>query len=462
MTIHQFLSILRARWLFTLGVFAATVGTGLTASLLLPKTYTASTAVVVDVTSADPIAGVPAQFLPGYMATQVDIISSERMARRVVKVLKLDQVPTLQERWRNSTGGRGTFEQWMAVALQKKLDVVPSRDSSVINIRFSGPDPQFVSTVANAFAQAYIDISVELRVEPATQYAAWFDARATQLRARLEQAQEALSAYQRDKGIVAADEGVDYETRRLNEISSQLTQIQALRADTSSRKEQAGAGNDYVQEVLQNPLISSLKSDLVRAEAKWQDAQLRLGPNHPDYLKAQSEVGSLQERIALETRRVASSLASANQVNVQREAELRALLDAQKRKVLQLNEARDGITVLQRNVEGAQKAYDAVSQRLAQTNLESQIQRTNLAVLTPAESPVEPSSPNVLLNTLIAICLGTVLGVGTALLRELRQRRVRSVEDLTETLAVLIVDAGRPDVETTLDIPVLASLPARH
>jgi chain length determinant protein EpsF len=324
----------------------------------------------------------------------------------------------------------------MAPALQKNLDVAPSRDSSVINIGFSGADPQFASAVANAFAQAYIDISLELRVEPARQNAAWFDARATQLRDRLEKAQEALSAYQREKGIVANGGSIDYETSRLNQISSQLTEIEALRADTSSRLEQAGTGNENVPEVLQNPLISSLKSELVSAEAAWRDAQLRLGTGHPAYLRAQAEVAALRERIALETGRVASSIASANQVNLQREARLRASLEAQKRKVLQLQEGHDGITVLQRDVEGAQRAYDAVRLRLAQTDLESQAQRTNIAVLTPAGPPLEPSSPNVLLNTFIAICIGTVLGVGMALLLELKQRRIRSFEDLTETVAV--------------------------
>ena len=81
---------------------------------------------------------------------------------------------------------------------------------------------------------------------------------------------------------------------------------------------------------------------------------------------------------------MASSLGSANQVNVQREAELRATLDAQKKKVLQLKEERDGIGVLQRDVEGAQRAYELVTQRLAQTSLESQTQQTNIAMLTPA------------------------------------------------------------------------------
>jgi len=50
--------------------------------------------------------------MPGYMATQVDIITSEQVAQRVVKMLKLDQVPAIQEQWRDATdGGRGTVAQ---------------------------------------------------------------------------------------------------------------------------------------------------------------------------------------------------------------------------------------------------------------------------------------------------------------------------------------------------------------
>ena len=274
MTLQQFLLILLARWKVVLGVLATVVSTTLAVSLLLPKTYTASTALVVDVKSADAIVGLvmPAQFMPGYMATQMDIITSEQVAQRVVKMLKLDQVPDIQEQWRDATdGGRGTVAQWLAPLLQKKLDVKPSRESNLININFSGADPQFAAAVANAFAQAYIDTSLELKVEPAKQYAVWFDARTRQLRDNLEKAQQALSVYQREKGIVATDERIDYETARLNEVSSQLTQIQALRGDTSSRQRQAGAGNENMQEVLQSPLIAGLKVDLARAEARLQD-----------------------------------------------------------------------------------------------------------------------------------------------------------------------------------------------
>lgn len=439
MSLHQLILVLRARWVMVISLMVATVAVVLAVSLQLPKKYTANTAVVADTKSFDPVAGVPMQFTSGYTATQVDIIQSERTAQRVVSMLELSKVPEIQQQWQKATGGRGSFEQWMALDLLSNLSVAPSRDSSVINISFTGPDPKFAADVANAFTKAYIDLSLELKVEPARQYAAWFDARVSQLRAKLESAQEALSTYQRNKGIVASDERLDYETTRLSEISSQLTQIQALRADTASRQEQAGAGNENVPEVLQNPVIATLKTELLRAEAVWQDAQVRLGTNNPAYLKAKADVTSIRERITQETARVASSLASANQVNIRREQELTALLEAQKQRVLRLKDGRDGITALQRDVESAQKAYDAVSQGLAQSNLESQVQQTNIAVLTPAAPPLEPSSPKVLINTLIALAAGTVLGIGAALLREMMQRPVRSFDDLTQTLGLPVL-----------------------
>ena len=71
MTLQQFLLILRARWKVGLLAFALTVATTVTISLLLPKQYTASTAVVVDVKSPDPVSGL---MLQGMMAPGLSLI----------------------------------------------------------------------------------------------------------------------------------------------------------------------------------------------------------------------------------------------------------------------------------------------------------------------------------------------------------------------------------------------------
>ena len=173
MSLTQFLTILRARWLVALLAFVVTVGTTVTVSLLLPKQYTASTAVVVDVKSPDPVTGVmmAGMMAPGYMATQVDIINSDRVAKTVVSQLGLDRNPTVRAQWQEETQGKGTPLDWLAGNLRKQLDVVPSRESNVINIGFTGNDPAFAAAIANAFARAYIDVNLDLRVGPAREFA---------------------------------------------------------------------------------------------------------------------------------------------------------------------------------------------------------------------------------------------------------------------------------------------------
>src|SRR3979490_27800 len=171
MSLQQFLMILLGRLVLVLAILIGPVAAIVAASLALPKKYTATAAVVVDVKSPDPITGtiLHAMVMPGYMATQRDIITSDRVAQKVVKLLKLDEVPSKKEQWLQSTQGKGSLVDWLADGLQKKLDVRPSRESNVIDISYRAGDPAFAAAVANAFAQAYIDASIELRTEPARQ-----------------------------------------------------------------------------------------------------------------------------------------------------------------------------------------------------------------------------------------------------------------------------------------------------
>lgn len=444
MNFQQFLLILKARYRIGLALLGFTVLTTLVVSLLLPKQYTATTSVVVDVKSPDPIMGMvlPGMISPGYMATQVDIIQSDKVAQKVVTALKIDQNPAAQAQWREETKGRGTIEAWFAGILQKQLDVKPSRESNVIQISYKANDPKFAEIVANAFAKAYIDTNIDLRVEPAKQYATWFEARGKQLKESLEAAQAKLSAYQRDNGIVAIDERLDVESNRFAELSSQLVGAQTQRADTQSREAQIRGGTESLPEVLQNPLVGGLKADVARNEAKLELLSKQLGRNHPQYLQLEAETVALRERVQAEIKRVVSGLGVSNRISVNKEAEIKAALTRQKEKLLDLKHKRDEMTGLQRDVDVAQKAYEVVSQRLTQSNLESQSNQTNIAVLTPASEPLAASSPRIFLNVALSVLLGSMLAIAGALVVEMLDRRVRS----------------SLDVQAALSLPVLAEI----
>ena len=133
MSLLQFLLVLSARWkVIAVTVFVA-VALTLTVSLLMPKEYKATTAVLVDVKSPDPLmGGVNAALIaPGYMTTQVDIVTSDRVAQTVVKTLGFSKSPQLVEQWREKTGGNGTLEAYYGELLQKKLEAKPSREPTV-------------------------------------------------------------------------------------------------------------------------------------------------------------------------------------------------------------------------------------------------------------------------------------------------------------------------------------------
>ena len=441
MTFSQFLSILRARWWVALLVLLLTVGTTVGVSLVLPKQYTAVASVVVDF-KPDPISAVifGGMASPAFMATQVDIVRSDRVALRVVRNLRLADSPQVREQWLDDTLGEGSIEQWLIRLFQKQMDVVPSRESSVIAVSYKAPDPRFAAGLANAFVEAYIQTALELRTDPAKLYSTFFDNRTKEARESLETAQTKLSAYQREKGIIASDERLDVENSRLNELSSQLVMLQALASESASRDKQAqSAQGDRMQEVLNNPLISGLKADIGRGEARLQELSTRYGDNHPQVIEAKANLGVLRSRLEGETRRVTGGVTVTSTINTQRETEVRRSLEAQRAKVLRMKAVRDEGQVLARDLENAQRAYDVVQQRFNQTSLESQSTQSNVNVLTHAVAPIEHSSPKLLLNTLLSIFLGTLLAVGTALLLELRDRRVRNVDDVVEMLGLPVL-----------------------
>lgn len=444
MTFQQFLLILRARHKIAIAILLCTVISTLVVSLLLPKQYTASAAVVVDVKSPDPIVGMvlPGLATPSYMATQIDIINSERVARHVVKLLRMDESPAIREQWVEATDGEGDLIVWLADLLKQKLNVKPSRESNVISIEFTGNDPQFVAAVANTFAQAYIDINLELKVEPARQHAAWFEDQTKTLRDHLEKAKQALSAHQQEAGIVAVEERLDHEVAKLNDLSTQLTMVQAQTADSSSKRAVGGAAEN-LPEVMQNQLINSLKSDIARLEARLHESSVNLGKNHPQTQRTQTEVASLKRRLAAEIREISKGIGTSYEVGKQKEKELRDAMELQKKRVLELNGQRDQISVLQRDVEAAQRAFEGVSQRSTQSRLESLSAQTNIVALNPASPPIEPSRPRILLNMIISIFLGTILAIGIALVLELRNRLVRSPRDILEVI----------------DAPILVTIP---
>jgi succinoglycan biosynthesis transport protein ExoP len=444
MNLNQFFLIMWARRRLILATMLVVVSAAVAASLLIPPRYLASASVVVEFKGVDPITGAifPAQLMPSYMATQVDIIQSRAVALKVAKALKLSDNPDMKAAFLEQSEGRGSIENWLADGLLGSVDVKPSHESSVVDINFVDRDANFAAAAANGFAQAYIQTNLDLKTAPARESAAWYDGQLKELRDQYESAQARLSKYQTDKGITSTEQKLDVEVAKLSEISTQLVQVQAQSYEGASRQKQLDEfiskhrSVDSLPEVLSSPVIQELKARLSIAEARFSQAPNTLGKNHPEYQRMQSEVDNLHKKLDEEITTAASVINNNLRITQGRERELRDAVAAQKTRLLELNRHRDELGILMKEVENAQHAYESASQRHVQTSLESRVDQGNVVVLNPAVPPVKPSFPKLPLNVLLAIVAGMLLGVPLALLREVLDRRIRGVGDFIDAVGM--------------------------
>ena len=447
MNLQQLLHILRARWAIMLATLVITVGTTVAVSLVMPKRFTATATVVVDFRGIDPISGGLLPLLPmtGALATQIDIIKSHNVARKVVDMLKLADNPRAKELFIEATEGKGNVRDWLAELILKYLKVDPSRDSSVIDISYTGNDPQFAAAVANAIVQSYISTNLDLKVVPARQTNTFFNEQIKTLKDQVEKAQANLSAYQREKGIIATDERIDVENNRLNELSSQYVAAQTQSYDTLTRQRQVqeaiarGQIPDSLPDVVNNPVIQALKTNVTALESKLADVSARVGKNHPQYIALTAELSGVRQKLKDEMGTAGRTIGDNASIYRQREEQVKASLEAQRAKVLAMKRLRDDLAVLMREAESTQRAYDTAMGRMTQTKLESQTTQTNVMVINDAIEPTAPSSPKLMLNTLLSVVLGLMLAIGFALLREMSDRIVRAEVDLSQAIGLPVL-----------------------
>ncbi|MEP6501857.1 MAG: Wzz/FepE/Etk N-terminal domain-containing protein [Betaproteobacteria bacterium] len=439
MNLSHFLAVIRARWLPALAVFLVVVAASIAYVTFATRIYAATASLLID-SKPDPVSAMlGGGTSPAVINTQIEIIRSDRVAARVVQNLKLADTADLKAAWERGGKSGGTLQEWLTNFIEAGLDVGVARPgSTVINITYRSADPRFAATVANAYVQAYLETSIELRVDPAKQYSGFFTDQQKAARDSLEAAQNKLSAFQKEKQMIGTDDRFDLELSRLNLLTQNLVAIQQARVDASTRLGQTGNATQ-MSEVLGNGTVSGLKSELSSAELKLQELSSRFGDKNPQVQDARAAVAELKNKVARATNDVTGAVGIDARVSRARESELQAAIDAQRTKVLALKETRDQGAVLQRDVDNAQHSYDLVYNRANQTNLESQNRQSNATVISQASVPGEPSSPKVVANLLMGVVGALVLALGTAILIEQFDKRIRTTADAIDFLGLPVI-----------------------
>lgn len=433
MDFGDMVAALRARWKIELIVALAVIFAVIVYSATAARSYSATASILFDEVSPDPTLSSSTRRAE-LLGTQADIIKSAVIATRVVANLGLARDPQAIARWRRATGGTGSIDAWLGRALLPGLDVLPGRNSNVLSVVYKSSDPQFAALLANGFAAAFVEERLRLRVDPARSYTQWFEQQSAGVRDRLEEAQRALTAFQREHGIV--DDGTfNAENSRLAELSQLQANAEAQKASANGRAI-GGQANSSVQD---SGVVQSLRGDIARKTADLRQMRTIYGPNHPSAIATATELATLQSKLNEAVGTAMGALrVSTNASNYEASVLGRAVND-QRDRMLRLTSDRSQLLLLRRDVDSARATYDDVTKRLASVRLQSAIPRTNARQLDEARAPLLPDSPKVPLLLFLGALLGTMLGLTIGALLEWMRPKVRTPDGLVRQTSIPIV-----------------------
>lgn len=464
----------RRRWIVYLGV--AVVGlASLVGSFLVTPMYRSTATVQIERQSPDiltfqDIAKMDHSFAAysDFYQTQYKILTSEAVARRTVERARLAAHPDFAPKGRPgvlarlralvpSPGPKVPRDpvDVAAARVAASLDVVPVRNSHLVQVSWVASDPLLAATVANAVAEAYIAFNLESGYTASDQASEFLVDQIGELKKEIDVLERDLQSYGESKRIVSVDDASNITMRALADVAERRTSARAVLAEKEAAYAAARETPDEaLPEALRSDLIARLKQDRATLEAEIAQKAKTFKDDWPEMVTLRGKLEQTEARLAEETAAIARS------VRLGLEAEYRkargevdnldALLSRQERDAQQLKRDAVEFTNLQGEARKKRETLNALIARQNEMALSTRLQSldatsSNVKIVDRARPAVAPFRPNRLLNVLVGLLLGASLGVAAAFF----------LDYLDNTIA------SPAEVDRLVHLPVLATIP-RH
>jgi len=257
------------------------------------------------------------------------------------------------------------------------------------------------------------------------------------MKIKVENAEDARLAYERQNQIWTIDEKNDISSQKLADLNKQLTDAQADRINKEAVYQLAQAGNyDAISAVRESPVIQDILKQESTTSAQYTDALNQYGPKFPKVVRLQAQLKDLDQLVGREKTNIANQMEAEYHGSRQRELLLKNALDEQKAQTNQMAEKLVQYSILKREADTNKQLYDGMLQKLKEAGITAGLRSSNIRVVDPALIPGGPSRPNKSRNVMLSILVGLIGGIGLALLREYLDNTVKTPDDI-ETLARL-------------------------
>ena len=449
-------TIKKAKWSILVVTFCCLIIGGLIASSAVPI-YRASAKILAD--PQQPNANRNEQYISSalvflYYETQYEIIKSRNIAETVVdkldlvakykkeqnanknekksslsstiKELKADfsALFSSAEKTKKIAPTDQQLKTMLALGIQAGIEVSGGKQSQIINISYTSPDPEEAAIIINAISDAYIQFGLESRLGEVKNTESWLGEQYAVLKEKLQESETKLSNYRSQQGLVDTEQQQRIANTQLQSLNNELIRAQT---NLSTTEEQYLAIKDVAPDsrelyslgpVLQNKSTNDMVKEEALLSRKVNELFERYGEKHPKMIAARSELDSAQGILKTEVAKVVDNIEKKYRLAQFQVKNISKLISKTRADIQSLQSENFSLITLEREVENNRRIHDNFQVSLMEVSGKGEYTASNVHIIDRATTPKAPFKPNIKLIIVLAGVFGLFFGVVLAFMRE--------------------------------------------
>lgn len=491
----------RKWWILSVAVVmlvAATLST-----LMETPLYRATTTIQIDrqaqrVVDYRDATGAAEQFYDDgqFFQTQLELLRSKALAERVMETLRLDidrpaprtanpsaavdKPPTVEPIERDDWIGRIATtlrkrsqpsvkdaqvldRESILGSLRGSMQVDPVPNSRLVRIHVTGADPALAARMANAWSESYIKTNLERKVDASSYARTFLEQELAKAKLRLEETENALVQYTRQKQILSVDEKSNPLTQNFTDFSAALAKAEQDRYRAEANYDEVKRTLSSSRDLLDNKALATFRENKAKLELEYQDQLRTYKPGHPKMVALQAQIDVADARIQSESKAITSSVeitakAAFDSARAQEER-LRARVELSKRNILDVQDQGIRFNILKRDVDTNREMYSGLLQRLKEVGVTAQVGTNNVSVVDKADVPLFPFRPDVMRGAMMGLLLGLMAGLALAFVIEYMDDSIKFPDEVERFTGLPLIGViprvntskGSPEDQATRD-----------
>jgi polysaccharide biosynthesis transport protein len=392
---------------------------------------------------------------PEYMETQSKNLQSDQLAINVIHKLQLDQDPEFSRSANKSSQAAVTEDSDKAIRLTPaeasalrifREDSTVTRDtgSRLVTVKFASHNPVVSANVVNTLLDQFVEMNFETRHKAIMQSSEWLAKQLDDIKGRMDEANKALSDFQKSSGIAAISEGESTVGAQMSELNRELTTAQADRIQLQALLEKVqGSPDTSAPQITSDPVLQELTKKLAETRGDLSQALAIYGKNNPNAKKLENQVDELQTQIVKQRQAILSGLNTSYAAARARENLMQSQVKDTSKELNQLAQYES----LKKTADANVALYNSLYGKIKEAGIAAESKSSNIRVIDHARILTKPTRPNWILNLALGLFGGLIGGVLLAFVQERFDRSVYTAEDMRKytgisSVSILPLAAG--------------------